>query len=515
MNEITMRPLQFAGKTETGKTKKLLNALLIGTTLLGGAESLKNDVFVRTAAAQTVQTADDNATKEAKKQLDEVVEAYWKRSLDDQKAADKLKTINFEALDQDYKGLHMLFDHYLQRELFVEKEGEALQKLGVRVDADKPEEMHFENPKDFPKPKPELLAQGGVGKQVYDSLLKIDNFVNLDSESLATLAKKKYDQLETDMNVLAKKLNPDAKDWKDVYKPLRAKHPKKDELLDVYRKEVDRAKAFLKEKDIISFPPERVQVIETPFYYRDAVPYAAYLPQGHGRGQFFVTTVVDTDPAKEEEQLQAHNYGFIYPVVVHEAFPGHHLQHAHTALVNLDPSNPDTKTKYRIFDLIPSNTFFSEGWGVYSEELMREQGYYAKATEHMKPEEQELFALRNILWRAARAWIDPQVNTGKMKYDDAVDFLVDNVLLERDRAEIEVNRYFQRPSNVASYMVGLLQMQQMRDQVKGKEGKNFQLKKYHDELFKEGTELPVPVISRMRFDQSLEFKPEPPPSEAK
>lgn len=432
--------------------------------------------------------------------------------MDAQKAADQLKKIDNKALDQRYQGLYMLFDHSLQRELFDRAEGTNLKKLGVDISRPKAWPGHLESAKIYPKPSKALLEQGGIGKKNYDALLRIDHFVNLDSDELIRLAKQQYDLLEGEIKVLSAKIDPN-KDWRDVYRELRKSHPTKEGLLDEYRKEVDKARAFLKAKDLISIPKrEKIEVIETPAWYRDSVPFAAYLPQGNGRGQFFVTTLIDSDPAKEEEQLRAHNYGFIPSVVVHEAYPGHHIQHAHTDQVKLDPTDPSNKTLRKVFEMTPYSAYFGEGWGVYSEEMMREQGYYAKGTEKMRPEAVEMVAMRNVLWRAARAWIDPQVNTGKMTYEQAVDFLVDRVLMERDRAELEVNRYFRNPTEVPSYMVGKLQFQQLREQLKTGQGKAFVLKNFHDEIFKEGKELPVPVIARMRFDQPLDLpKVEAPP----
>jgi uncharacterized protein (DUF885 family) len=297
------------------------------------------------------------------------------------------------------------------------------------------------------------------------------------------------------MRQVAAQIDPD-KDWREIYMELRKQHPKQEELLDVYRQEVEKARTFLKEKDLISMPPETLRVIETPPFYRRNVPYAAYIGGPRGTGTFMVTTVVNDDPKKAEEQLQAHSYGFIPPVVVHEAFPGHHLQHVHDGQVVIDETNPKNKTLVRVLNLTDRSTFFIEGWGLYSEVMMRENGYYDKPEAH-------LFALRNLLWRASRAMIDPQIHTGKMKYDEAVSFLVENVLLERDRAEMEVNRYYYRPVEVASYMIGNLQIQQLREQVKAGTAKDdFKLKHFHDSLLK-GKELPVPVLAKMRFNQDL------------
>jgi uncharacterized protein (DUF885 family) len=100
-----------------------------------------------------------------------------------------------------------------------------------------------------------------------------------------------------------------------------------------------------------------------------------------------------------------------------------------------------------------------------------------------------------------------------MTYQEAVQFLGDNVVMEQDRAEMEVNRYFRRPTEVASYMVGKMQFQQLRKQLEQKEGKNFQLKAFHDKLLSEGQEIPVPPLARILYDESVAL-PLPTPSDA-
>jgi hypothetical protein len=510
---INTSPAKQGVAQESKKQKRKWPQILLASqallTGLAGFQTLRADEFNKTPGKSAsppivqIQPVPPEEKAKATRQFDELIEAYTNNSVQEAPALEKLRKIQYQALDQRYQGYHMLFEHYLERQLFVAKHDEQFKRLGVDITPEKEWRGHLDIK--YPKPSKALLAQGGIGKENYDALLKLENFINLNSEELTAFAKAQFDRLEKEMNQRAKVLDPTQKDWRGVYNTLRKQHPSKKDLLGVYKKEAERAKAFLIEKNLITIPKERLQVIETPAYYRDSIPFAAYLPQGNGRGSFMVTTVIDEDPAKEEEQLRAHNYGFIPAVVVHEAFPGHHLQNAHTDAVSgkIDETDPKNNTMLKVYGLIPRNHFFIEGWGVYSEVLMQEQGYYQKIESPMKPEALELFAMRNILWRAARAWIDPQVHTGKMSYEQAVDFLVDHVLLERDRAEIEVNRYFQKPTDVASYLVGEMQLHQLRDQLQKEDPQNFQLKKFHDTLFQEGRDLPVPVIARILFNQPL------------
>lgn len=459
------------------------------------------DAFVK--APEAIPSPQDS--RGSTRQFDQLVETFyeeWPQTKPEfSRFRQKLETIDPSLLDQRYQGLYMLFDRHLEKELFYLEEGGALNRLGIEEASRRMDFFRKAFPISrehlvYPEPRSELKS-GGVGKHLYDALLKLENFVDLDSEGLIQLAKAQYEAIEAEMNQLAVKINPAAKSWREVYLELGKHQPKPKDLLKVYRSEIERTRSFLQKQDLVDIPPETLKVKETPAFLRDSLPYAGYMIGAGTTGTFLVTTLLDNDPQKREEQMRAHSYWFIPPVVVHEAFPGHHLQHVHDALADIDRKSPGGKTFQRILDLAGRNSFFTEGWGLYCEAMVRENGYYTRS-------EEDLGALRNMLWRAARAWIDPQIHTGRMNYEQAVDFLVDNILLDRDRAKIEVNRYYQRPGEVPSYLIGNLQIQQLRKQVKESGNKGaFSLKDFHNALLR-GKELPVPVLAKMQFNQNLE-----------
>lgn len=556
--------LRFGTNEKELTRRELLRNLMLGGAGLFVAASplskvLNADEFIKTTSVLPQFDVSEAERKLATEQFDKLIDNFYDRPARSEKAfqnyKDSLEQINFKHLDNKYQGLHMLFDNYLQRQLFLFKEGPSFYKLGIdcnkistvasdsSIDINKDRTADPEKnllPPEFEiveKPSDELLSSGGIGKKRYDALLKLKQFIDFDSDSLLDVAKERYQSIETEMKKIAANINPD-KDWRELYRELCKLHPQKNELLFVYRDEVNRAKSFLKDLNIINLPPERLEVKETPRNLRDSVPFAAYMKGNNNSGTFIVTTILDTDPDKIEEQLQIHNIFFIPPVVVHEAFPGHHLQHVHDIFANIDRSDPKNKTLLRVLNLTDKSSSFAEGWGLYSETLMKESKYFTpsddfisqwkhllipaakqlldpkiasskneeQAIKYLAENAQQLFALRNILWRAARAMIDPQIHTGGMKYDEPVKFLVDNILLDKDRAEIEVDRYFQRPTEVVGYIMGHMQIQQLREQVKKAENNKFDLKAFHDRLLS-GQELPVKVLAKMQFDQDLKLSP--------
>ena len=226
-------------------------------------------------------------------------------------------------------------------------------------------------------------------------------------------------------------------------------------------------------------PGEKLQVIDTPIFQRAITPYAAYMappPFDEEQAGYFFITPVDPGRRKEEQaqQLEGHCYAGLPLTTVHEAYPGHHLQLCH--------ANRSSSRLRRL----ANNDVYAEGWALYCEELMYERGYYLDPLTR-------IFQLRDLLWRACRVVIDVGLHTGKLSFMQAVDYLVEQAMLERVNAVMEVKRYTMTPTQPMSYLVGKLQIQSLRDEVRARRGAAFDLTAFHAELLKSGT-LPLALV---------------------
>jgi uncharacterized protein (DUF885 family) len=217
--------------------------------------------------------------------------------------------------------------------------------------------------------------------------------------------------------------------------------------------------------------------METPPFER-ATTTAAYEgappfdPQT--RGFFFVTPADSSLTPKGREELLRENYDASQAdTVVHEAYPGHHLQ------ISLARRGSSVIRKAGESDL------FAEGWALYSEELMFELGYYS--------DEERLVQLDWTLVRAARILIDVGLHTQGMTFDQAVAILTDRVHLERALALNEVKRYSSSPTQPLSYLVGREKILALRDALKQRDP-NFSLKRFHDGLLSHGT-IPLKLVA--------------------
>ena len=318
-----------------------------------------------------------------------------------------------------------------------------------------------------------------TGEKFYNFLLSVQHQLPYTADDLLPMGNRIIKQTQAEMRSLAKKIDP-KKSWTEIVDDLKKKHPAKDDLLKFYKKEMARARDFVKKRDLVTIPKdESLSVIETPIFSRHAIPYAAYMSpaplERRQKGFFWVTPINEKLPLKQqEEQLQGHNsYGAVL-TALHEAYPGHHLQ-----LVHSNKIRSKTRRQFR-------TSLFAEGWAFYCEELMYEQGFYTKP-------ETRLFQLKYQLWRACRVVIDVSLNTKRMSFKQAVDMLVNVAKLEEINAIAEVKWYTHHPTYPMTYIMGKMEILKLRDDFKKLKGKAFNLKKFHDQLLSYGT-IPVQMV---------------------
>ncbi len=314
-----------------------------------------------------------------------------------------------------------------------------------------------------------------AGREFFDLHLKYDAFVTLTPDDLARLAHGWIDELQGELQTLAHQLDPSAKGWPEVVSTIQGKHPKADKLLDAYRAEVKRAREFLVQKGAVPFPvPDELSVVETPAFERSTISAAYDQPppfDTSSRGLFYVTPVdTSASAADQEAMLRENDFGDIVDTVVHEAYPGHHLQ------LSFARQHPSLIRK------ITGTDVFAEGWGLYSEALMGELGYYTP--------EQHMMQLQWALVRATRVLLDVGLHTGTLSYEDAVKMLTDQVHLERPLAISEAKRYTEEPTQPMSYMLGEKLLLKLRERYQAKHGASATLLDFHREVLTHGTLAP-------------------------
>ncbi len=330
----------------------------------------------------------------------------------------------------------------------------------------------------------ELLARShgiyAVGDEHYNLLLKKKHFLDHTAESLLALGEALFVKTKEALTALAEELLPGAT-IEEVARKIQNDHPRINEVLPAYQKAMEAARAFVKENELVSFPPrEELHVVPTPEFRRHEIPFAAYLspsPKDPDQiGYYYVTPVTDDDSLRE------HNWIGLENTSVHESYPGHHLQ------FSVANSLPAASTLPRLMN---ESSVFYEGWALYCEQLMEEQGF-------LKTKEHRFVMLKDRLWRALRIIIDVKTQTGRMSYDQAADLMVRELEFPRHQACGDLNWYSQSPSVPMGYALGWSIINRLRQQEQRRLGAKFSLREFHDKLLSAGS-ISLPLVEKRCF----------------
>lgn len=157
----------------------------------------------------------------------------------------------------------------------------------------------------------------------------------------------------------------------------------------------------------------------------------------------------------------------------HEGIPGHHMQRAITQELKGIPD----------FQKYASFTAYTEGWGLYTEELGKDMGFYQDPYS-------DFGRLAMELWRACRLVVDTGLHAKRWSREEAIEYLVENTPNARYDAVKAIERYIAMPGQATAYMIGKLKIMELRDKSRAALGDKFDIRGFHDEVLKDG---PVPL----------------------
>jgi hypothetical protein len=317
-----------------------------------------------------------------------------------------------------------------------------------------------------------------IGEEAFNFRLHYQHALRSTAPELWRYGLHLVEEVEQEVADLARAIDA-ATPWQDVVARLREDHPSGRDLVDAYREQMERARRFVADRKLVTIPEGNLDVVATPPFLRPLIPFAAYQPPGafaaDRTGAFYVTPPAATAGTAERDRLlRDHSTHELCSTALHEGYPGHHLQfltaHAQPRLVRK----------------VIGTAVTIEGWALYCEEMMGEEGFY-------RSPEERLFQKVALLWRACRVVVDVGLHTRGMSFEEAVDLLVDRVHFERANAEAEVRRYCGEPVYQLSYAVGRRELLGLRSAYRRARGNDFTLREFHDTVLRFGG-LPVSLI---------------------
>jgi uncharacterized protein (DUF885 family) len=341
---------------------------------------------------------------------------------------------------------------------------------------------------DFARFMEKELAQRAAGdiacgQRYFEALLSYQHGLDITVDQLQQLGDRLFDETEKQLKAVTRNLRGD-EDVAALSAAIDERYRPEGDLLSQYRGAMQAAEQFVVEHGLVTVPQrQHLTVTETPGFLRHQIPFAAYLdpmptdPEQHG--YYYVT------PPQDAESWAEHNTLALQHTCVHEAWPGHHLQ-----FVTANQSDR-SRTLPR---LLNASATLYEGWALYCEQLMFEQGF-------LHQPESEFVLLKDRLWRALRIRLDVGLQTGTLSVEEAARQMKSLLGFSHAQAMGELSWYVQSPAVPMGYATGWALITATRERLLGMNGQ-FKLRDFHDQLLSAGS-IALPKVLRRQFGEPL------------
>ena len=312
--------------------------------------------------------------------------------------------------------------------------------------------------------------------------LNMEDFgVDIPPAQLTVMAHQSFTEIQGEMKTVAAQIAKERKlpssDYRDVIHELKKQQLVGDAILPFYENRLKQIEGIITEHQIVSLPdrPARIRIASAAETAQQPAPHMVPPPFIHNTGQRgeFVLPLNIPSAAGKESTEKYDDFTFdaaAWTLTAHEARPGHELQFDSM----LEHGVSLARVRYAF------NSTNAEGWGLYSEYLILPY----------MPLEGQLISLQLRLQRAARAFLDPELQAGKIKPDEAFQVLEHEVCLSHAFAEEEVERFtYRAPGQATSYFYGYTRLIALREETeKALSAKHvkFDQKKFHDFILAQG-----------------------------
>ena len=325
--------------------------------------------------------------------------------------------------------------------------------------------------------------------------LNLEDFgIDIPPDQLATMAHKSFNGWQAEMKPIpeqiAKERNLPSSDYRDVIRELKKKQIVGDAILPLYQERLKQIEKIIVDQQLVTLPdrPARIRIADAAETAQQPAPHMSPPPFLHNTGQkgeFVLPLNIPPAPGqKAAEKYDDFTFdAAAWTLIAHEARPGHELQFD----AMLERGVSLARIRYAF------NSTNVEGWGLYSEYI----------TKPYMPLEGQLISLDYRLLRAARAFIDPELQSGKLKPEDAYRILEQDVVQSHAMAQQEVERYtYRAPGQANSYFYGYTKLIALRKDVEAALGPKFNAKKFHDFLLSQGL-LPPDLMRKAVMEDFL------------
>jgi uncharacterized protein (DUF885 family) len=308
----------------------------------------------------------------------------------------------------------------------------------------------------------------GGGKRRYQATLRRFTTTDLTATQIHEIGLKEVDRITGEMTALAKANGfPDLASFRDhIENDPKYQAVSAEAIVEDFRKYIAQMQPRLPE--LFNLLPKTAVTVEPipPFQAAAATHYQGGTPDGKRPGR---VSVAVSDPTHR-------SYINDEAVAYHEGVPGHHLQ------ITIQQS----LTGLPEFRKHGGNSAYTEGWGLYAEELGKEIGFYQDPGS-------DYGRLRSELFRAVRLVVDTGIHDEGWSRDQVVEYMRNSHAIDEPTIQAETDRYISGPGQACSYKLGQLKIRELRERARQQLGSKFDLKTFHDEILSGGS-LPLDLL---------------------
>ncbi|MDX1941423.1 MAG: DUF885 family protein, partial [Saprospiraceae bacterium] len=247
-----------------------------------------------------------------------------------------------------------------------------------------------------------------IGETTYNQMLTQQYLLDYDAESLWNYGWERFEATVKELEEVAARIDA-TKTWQELAQEIKNDYPHPDSMIQAHQYWVNRSKQHIIKNDLMPIPwQERVNVVPRAEYLRKTSYYGNFsIARGKDADSTFTSQWMinpfeyQWDEKTKQEYLVEHDWGVIIVTAPHETYGGHHVQ----GLYQMHHPRPLRKNN--------GISIFSEGWGLYNEQLMQETGFFPNERIHLRQ-------LQLRLWRNARVIYDVGMHSGRMSYEEAV-----------------------------------------------------------------------------------------------
>jgi uncharacterized protein (DUF885 family) len=322
-----------------------------------------------------------------------------------------------------------------------------------------------------------------LGKEKYDAKFQYTLEAGKTPDEVLKEAEAALASVQGEMAKLAAPLS-----IQEALNRVAAQHATPETYLDAARQTLAEATEFVKAKHLVPLPPSsNLQVIPTPEFMRGIYAVGGFNqapalePQ---LGAFYWVTPIPPDWPKEriESKLREYNTYGMQELTIHEAMPGHYVQFEYANEVQSKPR--------RLLRSVFSNGPYVEGWAVYTQQMMSDEGYLNDS------KELRLTFLKQMLRVMTNTILDVRLQTLDMTEAEALELMEKQAYQEKEEATAKLQRAQLSSCQLPTYFVGWRGWLDVRETEQKRLGAAFKLESFHERALKESA-VPLPLLEKL------------------